>query len=119
MVVAPDGMWHGGWKEIIFNPTAAENDFLTKHDLWTGNTVYFKNAVHRNRWQSVFGAPYLLLKMLIERLSEEYTYTNARVAEIQKAGVKFPVGEGPQPYDGPSEDSGVKQDRVKVKGLEA
>ena len=60
MLVDCDGHWYDGWDKIVWDPTRAENQFLTWCGLWTGNTVYFKNYVHPNRWQSIFGAPYFL-----------------------------------------------------------
>lgn len=117
MVVAPDGQWHPGWEKIVFNPSAEENKFLTEKGLWTGNTVYFKNAVHPNRWQSVFGAPYLLLKMLIERLSDEAKHYSDIVKELKAQGATLPEGEIAEYVV--SEPSGVQQEKVKVEGLEA
>ncbi|MBI2030794.1 hypothetical protein HYT05_04185 [Candidatus Kaiserbacteria bacterium] len=117
MLVGPDGIWHPGWKQIVFSPTAKENKFLTEKDLWTGNTVYFKNAVHPNRWQSVFGAPYLLLKMLIERLSDEAKHYSEVMKDLKAQGATLPEGEIAEA--GPSEPSGVMQEKVKIEGLEA
>lgn len=92
MVVDCDGHWYSGWDRIVFKPTAAENNFLKEKDLWTGNTVYFKNYVHPNRWQSVFGAPYLLLKMLLARISEEAAFYGLEAKRLTDEGIKIPAG---------------------------
>lgn len=82
MIVDCDGHWYDGWDKIVFSPTARENDFILKHGLLTGNTVYFQYPVHPNRWQSVFGAPYLLLKMLIARIEDEARFYRQEVARL-------------------------------------
>ncbi|KKS38553.1 MAG: hypothetical protein A3G49_06615 [Candidatus Sungbacteria bacterium RIFCSPLOWO2_12_FULL_41_11] len=116
MLVDVTGKWHDGWDRIVWDPIAKENDFLTKNGLWTGNTVYFKNAVHPNRWQSVFGAPYLLLKMLIERLREESSFYRQEVTRLEAHGLELPEGEKKE--SGPTVSS-VEQQKIKVETLEA
>src|SRR3989338_489739 len=116
MLVDVTGKWHDGWDRIVWDPIAKENDFLTKNGLWTGNTVYFKNAVHPNRWQSVFGAPYLLLKMLIERLREEGSFYRQEVTRLEALGLELPEGEIKE--SGPTVSS-VGQQKIKVETLEA
>jgi hypothetical protein len=118
MVVGPDGLWHDGWKKIIFNPTAEENRFITEKRLWSGGTVYFKNAVHPNRKQSIFSAHYYLLKMLYERLEDERKFAQSEVDRLKTAGVQFSEGEGPKDY-GPSEPSGALQEKVTITCFEA
>lgn len=82
MLVDIDGEWHDGWGKIEFLPTAKENAFLTDKKLWTGNTVYFQNFVHPNRWQSFFGKWYFMTRALIQRLEEEASYLRATLKEI-------------------------------------
>lgn len=114
MLVDLGGKWHDGWDRIIWDPSAEENKFLTDHSLWTGNTVFFKNAVHPNRWQSIFGAPYLLLKMLIERLSEEGKFYGDEVKRLQKAGINFPSDEGPKEAAAMVSTTQTKSEKVKT-----
>ncbi len=91
MLVDIDGEWHEGWEQIIWDPTRAENAFLSEKALWTGNSVQFSYAVHPNRWQSVFGAPYMLLKILVARLDDEARFYRAEVKRLQALGYRFPV----------------------------
>lgn len=116
MFVDVTGKLHDGLDRIVWDPTAKENNFLNDNDLWTGNTVYFKNAVHPNRWQSVFGAPYLLLKMLIERLREEGSFYRQEVTRLEALGLELPEGEIKE--SGPTVSS-VGQQKIKVETLEA
>jgi len=93
LIVDCDGHWYDGWDKIVWDPTKKENAFLNDNDLWTGNTVCFKHYVHPNRRQSIFGAPYLLLKMLSARLTDEAKFYRQEVKRLQKLGIKFPKGE--------------------------
>lgn len=97
MLVDCDGHWYHGWDRIVWDPTRAENKFLVKNDLWTGNTVYFKNYVHPNRWQSIFGAPYFLKKMLVARLDDEAGFYRDEMKRLEGAGISLPLGEK-KPY---------------------
>jgi hypothetical protein len=90
MLVDLHGQWHDGWKKIIFSPSRKENVFLVENDLWTGNTVYFENFVHPNRWVSFYGKWYLLTKLLVERYRAEAAFCGLEVKRIQAAGIKFP-----------------------------
>ena len=117
MLVDVTGKWHDGWDRIVWDPTAKENGFLKDNRLWTGNTVYFKNAIHPNRWQSVFGAPYLLLKMLIERLREEGTFYRQEVKRLEELGFQLPEREKRE-SGGPTA-SFTEQQKIKVDTLEA
>lgn len=116
MIVDCDGHWYYGWDCIRWDPTAVENHFLTEKDLWTDNSVVFKYYVHPNRWQSVFGAPYLLQKMLIERLDDEAQFYRAEVTRLQIMGIAFSSGERPAPYT-PLEYEGETKP-IKVETIE-
>jgi hypothetical protein len=120
MLVDLDGDWYDGWKSIRFMPSRSENDFLNNNSLWTGNTVYFKNFVHPNRWVSLYGQWYMLTKVLVARLRAE---NSARIAEVkakQAAGLKFPEkGEGartvwPESEEGPSKPEKVPAFEAEV-----
>ncbi len=87
MVVDCDGRLYDGWDKIVLKPNAKENSFLTEKSLWTGNTVYFKHFVHPNRWQSVFGAPHLLKKMLLARIDDEARFCRAEIKRLHALGI--------------------------------
>ncbi len=115
MIVDIDGTWYDGWDKIVFDPTAEENAFLTEKGLWTGNTVFFKYYVHPNRWQSVYGAPYLLLKMLISRLDDEAKFYRGEMKRLEGLGFSLPDGEK-SVYVPPTSVGETKT--VKVKTME-
>ena len=89
-----------GGRRSAFPPKRKENDFLDfleSKGLWTGDTVYFENFVHPNRWVSFYGQWYLLTKLLVERYRAEAAFCGTEVKRIQAAGLKFPEsGQGPQ-----------------------
>jgi len=93
MLVDCDGHWYDGWNRIVWKPDAKENAFLAENGLWTGNSVVFANYVHPNRRQSVYGAPYLLLKMLSERLTEEASFYRQEIERLKSLGITLPEGE--------------------------
>lgn len=94
-----DGSWYPGWDRIEFVPTLKENRFITENELWTGNTLIFKNMIHPNRWTSFFGHHYIITKMMIARLEEESKFLNYEIKRLQKEGITFPKGTGPKSYD--------------------
>lgn len=93
MLVDYDGHWYENWDRIVWDPNAEENFFLLRNQLWNENSVRFKYYVHPNRWQSIYGAPYLLNKMLIERLNDEAAFYKAEMQRLMASGIKFPKGE--------------------------
>ncbi len=114
MLVDLNGKWYKGWDHIEWDPTAAENAFLNERSLWTGNTVYFKNYVHPYRWQSVFGAPYLLLKMLVERLTDEAKFYYGEAKRLSKL-IAWPESEHDASKDAEDEDSVAEGPSQKIK----
>ena len=90
MLVDVTGEWHSGWRTIEFSPTAKENEWLNDKRLWTGQSIFFKNFVHPNRWTAFYGAYYLLTKVLIQRLEDEQKFYNAEEKVLIEAGAKFP-----------------------------
>jgi len=85
-----DGTWYNGWQKIEFVPTRKENRFLTENNLWTGNTVIFRDFVHPNRWTSFFGHHYIISKLLIARLTEERAYLNKVKKRMLTEGISYP-----------------------------
>jgi hypothetical protein len=118
MLVDLNGRWHKGWDRIIWDPSAQENAFLNQYDLWTGSTVVFRSAVHPNRWQSIFGAPYLLLKMLVERLKDEARFYFDEGKRLDHLGIRFSGGDGPQ-ESAPLTASATMTQKIEVATLEA
>lgn len=124
MLVDIDGSWWEGWRKIEFVPSAKENHFLTDKKLWTGNTVYFDNFVHPNRWVSFYGSWYVLTKILVKRLRNEIKFRNAEVKDKLAQGITFP--------ETPAKDASVSSEwtpsqsvqvaagkKVEVKAFEA
>lgn len=93
MIIDCDGRRRKDWNEIVWDPSAKENAFLESKGLWTGNTVFFRYYVHPNRWQSVFGAPYMLKKMLLERIDDEADFYRREMKRLMLAGIELPTGE--------------------------
>jgi hypothetical protein len=87
LVVDCNGEIYNGWNKIVWNTSVAENAFLNNKRLWTGNSVQFKYFVHPNRWQSVFGAPHLLKKMLLARITDEARFYRAEIKRLHALGI--------------------------------
>lgn len=113
MLVDCDGHWYDGWNSIVWNPDAKENAFLSEKGLWSGNTVSFTNYVHPNRKQAVYGAPYLLLKMLSERLTEEGAFYRAEMKRLEAIGFTMPAGEKAE-YVGSSSEGATEKIQVET-----
>jgi len=91
MVVDVDGYWHEGWKAIQFKANAEENEFLRTWGLIDGEgKVVFKYWVHPNRWQSIFGAPHLLKKLLFTRLDDEAVFYRDERKRLEAKGFRLP-----------------------------
>jgi len=118
MIVDLDGTWYDGWKTIEFVPDAKENDFLKNNELWTGNSVVFKNFVHPNRWVSFYGQHYFITKVLIDRLTEEAKFLKETAAEMRKKGIKI-GGIGGEKKEWPKKTVVGEQKSIKVPTLEA
>lgn len=86
MLVDMTGDW-GRWSEVRWSPTAEENRFLRERKLWQGDAITFEHDVHPNRWQSFFGAPYLLLKLLLRRIEDETSYYRSEVQRLADLGI--------------------------------
>jgi len=118
MLVDLDGHWYDGWHSIEFVPSKKENDFLEDKSLWTGNTIYFDNFVHPNRWISFYGQYYLLTKLLVERLRLEAQALSIFVASMKGDGLSLPTsGLGAQ-VELPATTTGESVPK-KVKAFEA
>lgn len=118
MIVDVDGHWYDGWDKIVWQPNAAENEFLNRKKLWTGNSVLFKHYVHPNRWQSVYGAPHILKKMLLARLDDEAGFYRAEVKRLQSAGINFQATGGSGYKPASSVVSEGETEAIKVQTIE-
>jgi hypothetical protein len=84
------GAWHKGWHGFTWDMSPAEQAYLERRKLlWDGNVDY-EDYVHRNRVQSVMGAPYLLLKLLWQRIEDELSFFEAELKRLEKACVECP-----------------------------
>ena len=101
MLVDLDGHWYDGWDHIKWKPSVPENAFLEERRLWTGNTVYFKHWVHPNRYQALYGAPYMLTKLAVDRINDEAEFYSAEMRRLEATGIFLPDGEK-KPYEGSS-----------------
>jgi len=110
------GKWHDGWRSIEFDPSAKENDFLTKNKLWTGNSVVVKNWVHPNRWISLYGQYYIMTKMLIARLEEEAKFYSEQLKALEALGIPWPTGTGAPEW--PETISAGESESIKVTALQ-
>lgn len=91
MVVDPNGDLYDGWKAIEWWPNKQEQEVLRyRKQLVDGNTLYFNTAVHPNRWISMFGAGYLLLKVCLVRLKDEKKFYADEVKRLLGSGIEFP-----------------------------
>lgn len=93
MVVDPSGKLYDGWKSISWDPNPAEQEFLQNNRLMQANTVVFNTAVHPNRWQSVFGSGFFLLKVLLKRVKEEKKFYADEVDRLLAMGIRFPISQ--------------------------
>lgn len=110
MIVDCDGHWYDGWDRIVWKPNAKENEFLTRSGLWTDNTVRFASYVHPNRVNALFGAPYLLLKMLVLRLDDEANFYRNEMKRLEARGITCKKNS----YSPPTTQGQVKSIRVET-----
>lgn len=87
MVVDIDGSWYDGCSTIHFRPNAEENEFLKRYNLLVDDAIRFKYFVHPKRWQAIYGAPYLLLHLLIERMNDESSFYRKDLKRLKGLGV--------------------------------
>lgn len=113
-----EGKWHEGWAKIVFVPSAKENSFMEDKALWTDNTVYFNQFVHKNRWASMYGHPYFQTKALIDRITDQAAFLRTEIARLQAEGIKYPAtGEGAK-TEWPKSEKVGEEKAIKVKAME-
>ncbi len=112
MVVDIDGTWYEGCKTIHFRPNAPENEFLKQFGLMSDDSITFRFFVHPNRWQALFGAPYLLMHLLVQRIDDEAGYYRKELKRLKNLGIE-PDKEPSDEY----EEAGEKR-RVRIRSFE-
>ncbi len=113
MLVDYGGVWHEGWHELRFHPTAPENEFLRDKHLFVGDTVSFSNYVHPARWQSIFSAAHFLKKMLLARIKDEAIFCRSEIKRLSAKG-----GEYVDREEGEEPESRGETCPIKVRTLE-
>jgi len=83
MMVDYDGSWYENWKGFDWEKTDEEVAYLTRRKLLVDGSVSFNDYVHLNRRQSIFGAPYMILKLLSLRIEDELVFRKAEKAHIE------------------------------------
>jgi hypothetical protein len=98
MMVNYQGQWHDGWQGVSFRYARNEEAFADRYQLPANQCMRFKNYVHPHRRESIFGAPYLLLKLLSMRLEDEITFYSKELKRLEDLGFK-PKGQGDESSD--------------------
>ncbi len=112
-----DGSWYEGWDRIEFLASAQENDFVTKNDMWSGNSVIFKHFVSPNRWTSFYGQYYFITKALVTRLKEEASHWRAVIKDMETNGIKWPPSGDGAKHEWPKTSTGESKP-IKVSAFE-
>lgn len=86
-MVDANGTWYPGWKSFTWKPSAREDEVITRTDMEKEGMVNLAHWVHPNRRQSIFGAPYLTLKMLLVRLEDELAFYRKEVKRLEGLGI--------------------------------
>jgi hypothetical protein len=104
MFVDCDGNLRPECHRLTFKPDAPENAFFAEWGIADEKgRVPFKTAVHRNRWQAIFGAPYLSLKYLIIRLEDEAAHCKRELKRLAGLGIRYCPESTPKQSEGRSQ----------------
>ena len=85
------GQWSAGWYGFTWDMNPAEQAYLMRRKLLVDGNVDYEDYLHGNRRQSVMGAPYLLLKLLWQRIEDELSFYQAQLKRLERAGVECPA----------------------------
>lgn len=91
MIADYDGSWHKGWHGLSWEMTDQERAYFTRRQLLTSDGIDFEDYIHQNRRQSVYGAPYLLLKLLLARIEDEIRFYEQELKHLKDLGVECPA----------------------------
>ncbi len=96
MIADHAGNWSPGWHGFDWDKTEDELSYLNRRSLLVDGKVQFDDYLHQNRRQSIYGAPYLLLKLLWQRIEDEIAFYEAELNRLQQLGV-VPYAEPAKP----------------------
>lgn len=117
MITDFDGSWYSGWESFEWSPSSKENEFLNNNKLWTENTVVFKNFVAPQRWISLYGQHYFILKAAIQRITEECQFLEAQKKSMLHSGINWPASSDSRPQEGSftrKEDAESTESKIEV-----
>ena len=117
MIADYNGHWHNGWSAFDWDKTEDEISYLERRQLMVEGEVSFEDYLHLNRRQSVYGAPYLLLKLLLQRIEDELKFCREERDRLEHLGFCKPcsVAKVLQAV-GPSRSVELKTFVMEVKG---
>lgn len=95
-----DGSIYSGWKNIMFVPTAKENDFLFNKDVWPDTSMKFEYFSTPEKWISLYGQYFYIAKTLISRLLDERAYLKVLIKDMLANRVRYPASDGLSNFDG-------------------
>lgn len=84
------GQWSQGWHGFTWDMSESEKVYLTRRKILVDGNVDYEDYVHQNRRQSVMGAPYLLLKLLWQRIEDEILFFQKEIKRLECMGVECP-----------------------------
>jgi hypothetical protein len=87
MIADHGGAWSPGWHGFDWDKTDDELLYLNRRSLLIDCKVQFDDYLHQNRRQSIYGAPYLLLKLLWQRIEDEILFYEAELKRLEQHGV--------------------------------
>lgn len=87
MIADHAGHWSAGWHGFDWDKTDEEQAYLDRRSLLVDGKVPFTDYLHQNRRQSIYGAPYLLLKLFWQRIEDEIEFYESELKRLEKAGV--------------------------------
>ncbi len=90
MIADYTGAWHNGWHGFTWDMTAKEKAYLERRKILVDGDVDYEDYLHQNRRQSVMGAPYLLLKLLWQRIEDEILFFKREIKRLERLGIKCP-----------------------------
>lgn len=90
MLADYEGSWNQGWHGFAWDMSPEEKSYLERRNLLVDGNVDYEDYVHRNRRQSVLGAPYLMLKLLWQRIEDEICFFKRELKRLEYSGVECP-----------------------------
>ena len=91
MIADYTGAWNKGWHGFSWNMNTQEKAYLERRNLLVDGNVDYEDYVHQNRRQSIMGAPYLLLKLLHQRIEDEIKFFEREIKRLEHLGVEQPL----------------------------